>query len=60
MEDTYIWVHNIIESCNNDFHFGCADKLISLFVKKYKGADRVSELKLIREDKWNSVHAILS
>ncbi|MDP4282949.1 MAG: hypothetical protein Q8891_00880 [Bacteroidota bacterium] len=60
MEDTYLWVYNIIESCNNDFHFGCADILISLFVNKYKEADRVSALKLIREDKWNAVHSVLT
>lgn len=60
MEDTYQWVHNIIESCNNDFHFGCADKLILLFVNKYKEENKVSELKLMREDKWKAIHTILS
>jgi hypothetical protein len=59
MEETYTWVYNIIESCNNDFHFDCADVLISLFNVKYADPDRVSELKILRQSKWNSVHLIL-
>jgi len=59
MEDTYTWVFNIIESCNNDFHFDCADVLISLFKIKYGNTDRVSELKSLWQSKWNEVHAIL-
>ena len=59
MEETYTWVYNIIESCNNDFHFDCADVLISLFNAKYGDTDRVSELKILRQNKWNLVHLIL-
>jgi hypothetical protein len=59
MEDTYTWVFNIIESCNNDFHFDCADILISLFKIKYGNTDRVSELLSLWQTRWNAVHAIL-
>jgi hypothetical protein len=59
MEETYTWVYNIIESCNNDFHFDCADVLISLFNIKYGNRDGVLELELLRQNKWNAVHAIL-
>jgi len=59
MEATYTWVYNIIESCNNDFHFDCADVLISLFSIKYGDIEKVSGLKLVRQNKWNSVHSIL-
>jgi hypothetical protein len=59
MEETYTWVFNIIGSCNNDFHFDCADVLISLFKIKYGNTERVSELKSIWQSKWNAVHAIL-
>jgi hypothetical protein len=59
MEDTYTWVYNIIESCNNDFHFNCADVLISLFSVKYGDTDEASGLKVLRQNKWNSVHTIL-
>ncbi len=59
MEDTYTWVYNIVESCNNDFHFDCADVLISLFSVKYGETDKVSGLRLLRQNKWNSVHTIL-
>jgi len=58
MEDTYMWVFNIVESCNHDFHFGCADVLISLFKIKYGDSDRVSELASLRQTKWNTIHAI--
>ena len=59
MEDTYTWVYNIIESCNNDFHFDCADALISLYNNKYGDTDRVLGLRILRQNKWNSVHTIL-
>ncbi len=59
MEDTYTWVYNIVESCNNDFHFDCADVLISLFSVKYGETDKVSGLRQLRQNKWNSVHTIL-
>ena len=59
MEDTYTWVYNIIESCNNDFHFECADALISLYDIKYMDTDRVLGLRLLRQNKWNTVHSIL-
>jgi hypothetical protein len=60
MEDTYTWLFNIIESCNNDFHFDCADVLITLFSVKYGDTGNVSGLRLLRQDKWNSVHTILT
>jgi len=59
MQDTYTWVYNIIESCNNDFHFNCADVLISLFSVKYGESDEALGLRLLRQHKWNSVHSIL-
>ena len=59
MEDTYTWVYNIIESCNNDFHFDCADVLISLFSTKYGNTDEAAGLMLLRQNTWNSVHTIL-
>ena len=59
MEDTYTWVYNIIESCHTDVHLDCADVLISLFSNKYGDAERVSRLRLLRQNKCNPVHAIL-
>ncbi len=59
MQDTYTWVYNIIESCNNDFHFDCADALISLFNLKYGDTESVSGLRLLRQNKWNNIHSIL-
>jgi hypothetical protein len=60
MEETYTWVFNIITSCNNDFHFNCADVLITLFKIKYGNTDKVSELTSLWQTRWNEVHAILN
>ena len=60
MEDTYTWVYNIVESCHNDFHFECADMLISLFSARYRDTDKVSGLTLLRQNKWTAVHTILN
>jgi hypothetical protein len=59
MEQTFTWTYNIIKSCNNDFHFDCADVLISLFKVKYGDSDMVLQLKQLRENKWVSIHGIL-
>jgi hypothetical protein len=59
MEQTFTWTANIIKSCNNDFHFDCADVLISLFKTKFGDNDLVLQLKELREDKWVSIHGIL-
>ena len=59
MEQTYNWTYNVIKSCNNDFHFDCADTLIYLFRQKYGDSPLVLELKDLRNEKWASIHSIL-
>lgn len=59
MEKSFTWTYNVIRSCNNDFHFDCADALISLFARKYGETEMVFQLKQLRENKWVSVHGIL-
>ncbi|MEO6583767.1 MAG: hypothetical protein ABIO05_05555 [Ferruginibacter sp.] len=59
MEKTFTWTYNVIRSCNNDFHFDCADILISLFKVKYGDSELFDELKTLRENRWIAVHAIL-
>lgn len=59
MEKSFAWLTNIIESCNNDFHFSCADVLISLFKLKYGDDDLITRLDELRNQKWNSIHGIL-
>jgi len=58
MEDTYTWLHNVIDSCHNKFHFDCADVLISLFSDKFRDDEMVSGLRLLRQKKWNAVQEI--
>lgn len=60
MDETYLWVYNIIESCNNDFHFDCSYLLISLFKIKHGDSDKVLELRSLWRTKWNAVHAVLN
>lgn len=60
MEKTYIWTYNIIRSCNNDFHFDCADALIDLFSQKYGDNALLFQLKELRQSKWSAVHSILN
>ncbi len=60
MERTYTWTYNVIRSCNNDQHFDCADALIGLFARKYgENSAQLLQLKMLRADKWMSVHSIL-
>jgi hypothetical protein len=59
MQQTYTWTYNIIKSCNNDYHFDCADTLIDLFASKYGDSELVMRLKELRQYKWASVHCIL-
>lgn len=60
MEQTYTWTYNVIKSCNNDFHFGCADTLIQLFSRKYgESSEMVYHLRQLRQHQWVSVHGIL-
>ena len=61
MEQTYTWTYNVIRSCNNDYHFDCADALIDLFARKYgEGSNQVLQLKMLRADKSVSIHGILN
>ena len=59
MEKSFTWITNIIESCTNDFHFSCADVLISLFKLKYANDELATELLNLRSKKWNTIHGIL-
>ncbi|RYD73770.1 MAG: hypothetical protein EOP53_19480 [Sphingobacteriales bacterium] len=60
MEQTYTWTYNIIRSCNNDYHFNCADALIDLFARKYgEDSNQVQQLKMLRAHKWVTIHGIL-
>jgi hypothetical protein len=59
MIEVYDWVAKIINTCQDDFHFDCVDKLIELFFARYGDVDKRDELIIIRNDKWNSIHAIL-
>ena len=59
MKDTYKWIYNIIGSCHTDFHFDCADALISLYNAKYGETEEVCGLKVFRQEKWNQIHTIL-
>lgn len=53
------WIIQIIDSCNNDFHFDAVDRLIELFYEKEKNEELKVELMLLKQNKWNEIHNIL-
>jgi hypothetical protein len=59
MSEVYDWIVKIINTCNDDFHFDCVDKLIDLFYVRFGDADKRDDLIMIRNQKWNETHAIL-
>lgn len=53
------WIIQIIDSCNNDFHFDAVDRLIELFYEREKNEALKVELMLLKQKKWNEIHNIL-
>jgi hypothetical protein len=59
-DKAFDWIVKIIDTCNNQFHFDGVDNLINLFSTIHpEQKDRVLQLQIMRQDKWNSVHNIL-
>lgn len=56
----YNWLQAIIDSCNNTFHFECADKMIELFIAKHNNANLIMCLHSQREAHYNAIHSILN
>lgn len=54
------WIIQIIDSCNNDFHFDAVDRLIELFYEREKNEELKIELMLLKQKKWNDIHNILT
>lgn len=59
-QQNYNWLMNIIDSCNNDFHFTAVDKLIELFLSRHKDETLTDCLKAQRTSHWNFIHSILT
>ena len=58
-EDIFQWIVNIIQTCNNDFHFDSVDKLIELYLQREKDEQQYIALKLLRKAKWDEIHNVL-
>jgi hypothetical protein len=58
-QKSFNWISNIINTCNNDFHFEAVDKLIELFYIKFLDGEMRTELDAQRQVKWNEIHDIL-
>lgn len=58
-EDIFQWIANIIQTCNNDFHFDSVDKLIELYLQREKDERGYVALKLLRKAKWDEIHNVL-
>lgn len=59
-QECYTWIQNIIDSCNNTFHFEGADRLIDLYQDQFKDDESTTLLKLQRQNHFNAVHNILN
>lgn len=60
-QEHYNWIMAIIDSCNNDFHFTCVDRLIELYKQQHKDAEEMAVmLETQRAVHWNNVHHILT
>jgi hypothetical protein len=59
MIEVYDWIVKIINTCTDDFHFDCVDKLIDLFYVRFGDENKRDDLIMIRSQKWNETHAIL-
>jgi hypothetical protein len=59
-QEHYNWIMNIIDSCNNTFHFECIDNLIELFQKNHNNKELTDCLRQIRNQHWKTVHNILN
>ena len=47
-DTTYDWIVRIIETCTNQFHFDCVDKLIELYFQKTNNEVNKLELQFLR------------
>ena len=56
----YEWIVKIIQTCNNNFHFEAVDKLIELFYEKENDEELKVQLQILRQQKWNEIHNILT
>ena len=59
IQQAYVWIQNIIDSSNNDFHFDGVDKIIDLFHTKYNNSPLTICLQEQRQAHWNTIHSIL-
>ena len=58
-DSIFEWISKIIESSNNTFHFEAVDRLIDLYFEKFQDDKAKTELFVLRQTKWESIHDIL-
>jgi hypothetical protein len=54
------WLCKVIDTCYHDLHFEAVDNLINLYYERTKNEENTVALKLLRNDKWNNIHLILT
>jgi len=59
-KELYDWIVRIIDTCCHDFHFEAVDNLIALYYERVKDDNKKTELELLRINKWNDIHFILT
>jgi hypothetical protein len=59
-DNIFDWIFRIIQTCTNDFHFEAVDNLINLYYERSKDEGKKIELMILRQQKWNEIHDILT
>ena len=54
------WLCKVIDTCYHDFHFDSVDNLINLYYERTKNEGNRITLQLLRTQKWNDIHHILT
>ena len=54
------WLCKVIDTCYHDLHFDGIDNLIQLYFERTKNEENTVTLKLLRNQRWNDIHNILT
>lgn len=59
-QSIFEWITKVIATCNNDFHFSGVDRLIELFEERFNDPEDTLRLQLLKVQRWNEIHVILT
>ena len=59
IDEVFDWIVRIVETCQNDFHFDCADKLIELFYIRFNNESRRDDILQVRNMRYYFLNNIV-